>query len=82
MLLWHRDRAAEDVDEEHHEHDRLERREDEQVGDPLDLDQVALGDDVAVAHGGQGAHRDTASSLVGFVELVAGVLPSESSSAA
>ncbi len=45
------DRAAEDVGEQQHEHDRRQRREHQQVGHPLDLDQVALGDDQAVGHG-------------------------------
>ena len=46
-----RDRAAEHVREQQHEHDRRQGREDQQVGDPLDLDEVALGDDRAVAEG-------------------------------
>src|SRR5205814_808272 len=44
------DRAPEHVREQQHEHDRLDGAEDQQVGYPLDLDQVALGDDPAVGH--------------------------------
>src|SRR6478735_8329886 len=45
------DRATEDEREQQHEHDRLQRREDEQVRHALDLDEVALGD-----HGRVGEH--------------------------
>ena len=47
----HVDRAAEHVAEQQHEHDRRQRREDDQVGHPLDLDQVAPGDRQAVGDG-------------------------------
>src|SRR5262249_51994035 len=58
------DRAAEHVDEQQDEHDRRERGEDQQVGHPLDLDQVALGDDSAVAEGLEGVHSPLPPSFV------------------
>jgi hypothetical protein len=42
------DGAAEHVGEEQHEHDRADQDEHQDVGHPLDLDQVALGDDPPV----------------------------------
>ncbi len=68
VAALHVDRPTEDVGEQQHEHDRLQRREDQQVGHPLDLDEVALGDDQAVAHRRQRAHRATtlSSSLSGW----------------
>ena len=44
-----RDRPAEHVGEQQDEHDRADDRADQQVGDPLDLDEVAPGDGPAVA---------------------------------
>ena len=44
-----RDRAAEDVGEEQHEHDRLHDREDRQLRDARHALEVAPGDDQAVA---------------------------------
>ena len=42
------DRPAEHVREEQHEHDRRQRGEHQQVRNPLDLDEVAFGDDQSV----------------------------------
>src|SRR5439155_5907724 len=56
------DRAAEHVGEQQHEHDRLDGGEDQQVGYPLDLRKVALGDDPPVDRGvSQRAHAFTSS---------------------
>ena len=54
------DRAAEDVDEEQHEHDRLHREGEQQVGRARQAHQVALGDDQGV--GDQSPHAACSSS--------------------
>ncbi|MEA2455838.1 MAG: high-affinity iron transporter, partial [Thermoleophilaceae bacterium] len=61
------DRAAEDVDEQQHEHDRLDRVGDQQVGLARDPQQVAPGEDERVLDRGHAACSSAAgaSSSVG-----------------
>ena len=68
------DRAAEDVDEQQHEHDRLDREADQQVGGAGEPHEVALGHHERV--GDQLPHAATSSRspfvLLGRDRLVAG----------
>ena len=57
------DRAAEDVDEEQHEHHRLHGEGDQQVGRPRQAHQVALGDHERVGHQSPHAAFSSCSSL-------------------
>ena len=62
------DGPAEDVAEQHHEHDRLDQPEDDDLGDPGHPDQVALGDHQRVADGlQQAAARPAAPRRCGGV---------------
>src|SRR5262249_27482497 len=63
------DGAPEHVGEQQHEHDRLDGGEDQQVGYPLDLDQVALGDHPAVG----GHEHHAAHAFLPFFAGAAGV---------
>ena len=56
------DRAAEHVAEQQHEHDRLDREREQQLGRARQPDQVALGDDQRVGRRGASRGRSSASS--------------------
>src|SRR5205814_1535682 len=87
------DGPAEHVREQQHEHDGLDRREDQQIGDPLDLDQIALRHDPAVVQrrGDQGHcsssvptdspvnFRNTSSSVARWMPRSTGSIPATSS---